>query len=78
MQRNTWPGRGGTKGGQHIEDHLDVEEVAELPTGEVAAPPPPEIVREKVLLLETTMTAEEAVEHLEAVVGRGLLGFRVV
>lgn len=68
VQRNTWPGRGGSKGGDTIQAHLDPdEEVAELPIDGVAAPPAPEIVREKILFLESALTPEEAVEQLEAV-----------
>lgn len=66
IQRNTWPGRGGTKGGDDIVDHLASDSDSELPTDGVASTPP-EIVREKVLMLGNSMTAEEAVEQLEAV-----------
>ena len=42
------------------------DEEVELPLEGVAAPPPPEIVRE-VLLLDAAMSPEEAVDRLEAV-----------
>lgn len=67
VQRNLWPGRGGTKGGDNIVDHLPSSDEEDLPTNGVAAPPPPEIVREKVVLLDSSMAAEEAVERLENV-----------
>jgi ribosome-associated translation inhibitor RaiA len=67
VQRNLWPGRGGTKGGDNITDHLASSDEEELPINGVAAPPAPEIVREKVLLLDGAMEAEEAVDRLEAV-----------
>jgi putative sigma-54 modulation protein len=67
IQRNTWPGRGGTKGGDHIEDHLDAEDPeAVLPTDGVATLPA-EIMREKVLFLENKMSPEDACEQLENV-----------
>lgn len=68
IQRNTWPGRGGTKGGTHIEDVLDDDlSDSELPVNELAAEPAPEIVREKILLLGSRMSQEEAMEQLEAI-----------
>ena len=70
VSRSLWPGKGGPKGGDVIVAHIDPESSdAELPIGEVAYAMAPEIVREKVLLLEADnkMTAEEAVDQLEAV-----------
>ena len=70
VQRKTWPGRGGPKGGDVIEQHIDPESSDdELPIDATASPLAPEIVREKLLFLEagSRMTAEEAVDQLEAV-----------
>lgn len=70
VQRKTWPGRGGPKGGDVIEAHIDPESSDdELPTGATASAIAPEIVREKLLILEagSRMTADEAVDQLEAV-----------
>lgn len=69
IQRGTWPGRGGTKGGDVISDHLNPEESdEELPSTNGALPTlPDEIVREKLLFLESRMTPEEAMDQLEAV-----------
>jgi putative sigma-54 modulation protein len=69
VQNNTWPGRGGTKGGAHIEDGLVDADIVDALPSEVAqaAPLPAEIVREKILFLDNAMTPEEAVDQLEAV-----------
>ena len=69
IQRNTWPGRGGTKGGAGIEDVLPNESLDEddLPIDATAPETAPEIVREKILLLSDSMTPECAVEQLESV-----------
>jgi len=69
VQRGTWPGRGGSKGGDVISDHLNPEESdEELPSANGALPVlPDEIVREKLLFLESRMSPEEAMDQLEAV-----------
>ena len=69
VQRGQWPGRGGSKGGDVISDHINPEESdEELPTNGAMAPVlPGDIVREKVLLLENRMSPDEAVDQLEAV-----------
>lgn len=71
IQKNTWPGRGGTKGGAVIEDVLAADESMDedemLPIDSMAPDASPDIVREKILLLSDTMTPESAVEQLEAV-----------
>ena len=74
VQRNTWPGRGGTKGGLKIDQVLD--DVGGVDDGEdvgvngddgVYSNSLGDIVREKLLVLEEAMSSEEAVEQLEAV-----------
>jgi len=61
IQKKTWPGHGGPKGGADIADVLDTESSdAELPIYGTASVPV-EIVREKVLMLGTKMTPEDAV-----------------
>lgn len=69
VQRGQWPGRGGSKGGDVISDHINPEESdEELPTNGATAPVlPGDIVREKVLLLENRMSPDEAIDQLEAV-----------
>jgi ribosomal subunit interface protein len=70
IQKNTWPGRGGTKGGDVIEDHLPAADSSmdeDLPVDQMAPEAAPEIVREKVVLLSEKMSPEEAAEQLEAV-----------
>ena len=70
VQRKTWPGRGGPKGADVIEAHIDPEASDdELPINATASAIAPEIVREKVLFLESgsTMSPEDAVDQLEAV-----------
>lgn len=45
VQKANWPGRGGPKGGDTIEAHLDTTDVVDkLPTDQLA-PPVPEVVR---------------------------------
>jgi putative sigma-54 modulation protein len=70
VQKKTWPGRGGPKGAEGIEAHIDPESSDEdLPIDATASGIAPEIVREKILFLEasSTMSPEEAVDQLEAV-----------
>jgi putative sigma-54 modulation protein len=70
VQKKTWPGRGGSKGAEGIEAHIDPESSDdELPIDSTASAIAPEIVREKILFLEgtSTMSPEEAVDQLEAV-----------
>jgi putative sigma-54 modulation protein len=75
--RGTWPGRGGPRGGPGLPGALAdagegdgaAEGVGALPSdgGAAAAAPREGIVREKVLFLEASMSADEAVDRLEAV-----------
>ena len=73
VQRNTWPGRGGTKGGAKIEDQVMQSTLDSLDDGEVVTVDDilsdgrGDIVREKLLVIEDSMSPEEAVESLEAV-----------
>jgi putative sigma-54 modulation protein len=74
VQRNTWPGRGGTKGGLKIDQVLDDEQVGgdedvvvAVKEEDVYSNSLGDIVREKLLVLEEAMSSEEAVEQLEAV-----------
>ena len=68
VDRKTWPGRGGPKGGDTIAAHIDPESSDEdLPIGASAVGAAPDIVREKLLFLSTAMAPEEAVDQLEAV-----------
>ena len=73
VQKNTWPGRGGTKGGARIEDQvmqsaLDSLDDAEPVTVEdIMSDDRGDIVREKLLVIDGSMSPEEAVEGLEAV-----------
>ncbi|GAB4814033.1 hypothetical protein N2152v2_001079 [Parachlorella kessleri] len=65
VQKSNWPGRGGPKGGESLTDIP--EEVPELPAVDAEAPPlAPEIVREKIFLLEQ-MDVETALEQIENV-----------
>ncbi len=73
VQKNTWPGRGGTKGGARIEEQvmqsaLDSLDDAEPVTVEdIMSDDRGDIVREKLLVIDGSMSPEEAVEGLEAV-----------
>jgi len=73
VQKNTWPGRGGTKGGARIEEQvmqsaLDSLDDAESVTVEdIMSDDRGDIVREKLLVIDGSMSPEEAVEGLEAV-----------
>jgi len=66
VQKANWPGRGGPKGGDTIEAHLDPEDVVDkLPTDQLA-PPVPEVVREK-LMSVAAMNTNDALEQIENV-----------
>lgn len=66
VARSNWPGRGGPKGGDSLPDHLPDEDVS-LPGVDAVAPElAPEIVREKVFLLEP-MAVEDALEQIDNV-----------
>lgn len=67
IQRNTWPGRGGTKGGAHIEDFLDAEDPSMPDLNGAEVPLPEEIIREKVLLLEQPISLQAAIDNMEQV-----------
>lgn len=66
VQKANWPGRGGPKGGDTIEAHLDPEEVVDKLPIDQLAPPVPEVVREK-LMEVSAMTTEVALERIENV-----------
>ncbi|PSC71905.1 ribosome-binding factor chloroplastic [Micractinium conductrix] len=66
VQKATWPGRGGPKGGDTITAHLDTTDVVDkLPIDQVA-PPVPEVVREKMMNI-AAMTTNDALEQIENV-----------
>jgi len=74
VQKNTWPGRGGTKGGASIADQALQSTLDSLDDGassvsveDILSDGRGDIVREKVLVIEGGMSPEEAVEGLEAV-----------
>lgn len=73
IQKNTWPGRGGTKGGlkidQVLSDSVDEEDfTADIGHDDgIMSDSLGDIVREKILILSESMSREEAVEQLEAV-----------
>jgi putative sigma-54 modulation protein len=74
VQRNTWPGRGGTKGGAKIEDQVmqssvdSLDDMEEITVEDIMmSDSRGDIVREKLLVIEDAMSPEEAVESLEAV-----------
>lgn len=73
IQKNTWPGRGGTKGGLKIDQVLSDSVDEEDFTGEIGRDDGimsnslGDIVREKILILSESLSREEAVEQLEAV-----------
>lgn len=73
VQKNTWPGRGGTKGGVKIDQVLQstlgdsTDEEDEYTVDDIMSNGLGDIVREKILILSEAMAPEEAVEQLEAV-----------
>ena len=73
VQKNTWQGRGGTKGGVKIDQVLQstlgdsTDEEEEYTIDDIMSNGLGDIVREKILILSEAMAPEEAVEQLEAV-----------
>jgi putative sigma-54 modulation protein len=74
VQRSTWPGKGGPKGGPAIEDFLPAEEsdsedfaAAAPPLGEREPELPQELIREKVLMMQSATSMEAALEEMENV-----------
>ena len=73
VQKNTWPGRGGTKGGVKIDQVLQstlgdsTDEEDEYTIDDIMSNGLGDIVREKILILSEAMSPAEAVEQLEAV-----------